>query len=176
MKDIYGDFNYSLLNFISAAVSKHDYVTLEKLGLDRDRVQRLCNMPLGQLQRFKRMRLPIADIHIDPHHFDLCLDYICSESERDDVKNRMIEMGASAVMLSELAGMDITEYRKRRQNLDMDRAQQGRPASLTAEECVIVGRVWKKHENVKDPLLRYFNVGVETQIPLNKIWVFMRIN
>jgi len=176
MKNVYAEFNYSLLNFISSAVSNHDYITLQKMGLDRARAQRLCDMPLSQLQQFKRMTLPLADISIDPKHFDLCLDYICTEAEHNEIKNKMIEMDASAAMLNELAGMDISEYRSRRVHLGLDRAQQGRPASLSADECVMVSRVWKKYENEKDLLLRYFHVGVETRLPLNRIWVFMRLN
>lgn len=175
MENIYSELNYSIVNFIGAANSAHDFRALKQLGLSDDQINRLSKMPFEQLQRFKAMRTPIAEVTINPRHFDLCMDYIISEATIDDIKNQMIKMDASAAMLTELAGMDITEYRSRRTHLGLDKATQGRPASLSSDESIILSQAWSKFQIETDNMMRYFRVGVDTGLPLNKVWAFMQL-
>jgi len=175
MENIYSELNYSIINFIGAARSANDFRALKQLGVSDKQIDRLSKMPFDQLQRFKSMRTPIAQVSIDPRHFDLCMDYIVTEATVDDIKNQMIVMDASAAMLAELTGMDPSEYRTRRQRLGLEKASQGRPASLNEHESIIVGQSWSKFSDEPDLLKRYFNVGIDTQIALNRVWAFMQL-
>lgn len=175
MDNIYSHINDSILQFIGTAYEKNDYRILKQLGLNDDQIQRLNQMPLKQIRRFKALQTPLGKITIDPRHFDHCMNYVEKESDSDELKDLMIKMDASAAMLEALTGMDILEYRTRRIRLGLDKATQGRPASLTPDESIMVSQAWLKHEDLDDELLRYYNVGLETNIPLNKIWAFIQL-
>ena len=175
MENIYSELNYSIINFIAAARQANDFRALKQLGLDNQLIERLSKMSFDQMQRFKSLRTPIAKVTVDPRHFELCMDYIVTESTADDIKNQMILMNASAAMLADLAGMDITEFRTRRKRLGLEKASQGRPVSLTADESIILSQAWSKYDDEKNELMRYFKVGVDTKLPLNSVWAFMKL-
>jgi len=87
----------------------------------------------------------------------------------------MIQMDASAAMLEALTGMDIMEYRSRRTRLGLDKATQGRPASLNSDESIVLSQSWTKFNDEQDDMMRYFKVGLDTRLPLNKVWAYMRL-
>lgn len=176
MENIYSHINDSILKFIGTAYEKNDYRILKQLGLNDEQIQRLNKMPMNQIQRFRSLQAPLGKITIDPRHFDHCMNYVEKESNTDELKDQMINMGASAAMLDSLTGMDIIDYRARRIRLGLDKASQGRPASLNAEESIIVSQAWVKHENTKDELTHYYEVGLDTNIALNKIWAYMKLD
>ena len=130
---------------------------------------------MKQFQRFNAMRTPIATVEFNPRHFDLCVDYIIKESGADEIKDQMIQMEASAAMLEALTGMNIMDYRSRRTRLGMDKASQGRPASLTIDESNSLSQSWLKFNDEQDDMMRYFKVGLDTRLPLNKVWAYLRL-
>ncbi len=175
MNNIYSDLNVQIISFIGAAICTNDFSALKQWGLDENSIQRCGQLSLNQLQRLKSLRTPIADISVDQRRFSLTLDYLIEEDKSDNIKNKMINMQASAAMLNRLIGMDITEYRSRRTALGLDKASQGRPGALNDDETIIISQAWQKYHDDAD-FIRYYKVGMETHIPLNKVWAFMQIN
>jgi len=175
MENIYSELNTSIVRFIIAAYEANDFRALKQLGLSGKQVKRIIDMPMKQFQRFNAMRTPIATVEFNPRHFDLCVDYIIKESGEDEIKDQMIKMDASAAMLETLTGMNIMDYRSRRTRLGMDKASQGRPASLTIDESNILSQSWLKFNDEQDDMMRYFKVGLDTRLPLNKVWAYMRL-
>ncbi|MBC8209465.1 MAG: DUF2857 family protein [Gammaproteobacteria bacterium] len=175
MENIYSELNTCIVRFIIAAYEANDFRALKQLGLSDKQVKRVIEMPMKQFQRFNAMRTPIAAVEFNPRHFDLCVDYIIKESGADEIKDQMIQMDASAAMLEALTGMDIMEYRSRRTRLGLDKATQGRPASLTSDESITLSQSWMKFNDEQDVTMRYFKVGLDTRLPLNKVWAYMRL-
>jgi len=175
MENIYSELNTSIVRFIIAAYEANDFRALKQLGLSDKQVKRVIDMPMKQFQRFNAMRTPIATVEFNPRHFDLCVDYIVKESGADEIKDQMIQMEASAAMLESLTGMNIMDYRSRRIRLGMDKASQGRPACLSIDESNLLSDSWNKFNDEQDDMMRYFKVGLDTRLPLNKVWACLRL-
>ncbi len=173
MENIYSELNASIFRFIVAAYDNNDFRALQQMGLNDTHVKRVIDMPMMQFERLKSRPWSIAQISFDPRRLDVILDDADHEHNLDEIKNTMIRMQASAAMLQALTGMDIAEYRKRRDRLGLDKAQQGRPAALSPDESIRLAEAWSRHHEAENPLFRYYRVGVDTGIPLNKVWAYM---
>ena len=173
--NIYSDLNTTLVRFILSAYHANDFRALDDLGVSKDQINRLVQMPAIQMQKFSGLRTPLANIKFCQRRFDIFIDTIDKEATRDDIINQMIKLDASAAMLDTMAGLDITEFRARRIKLGMDKASQGRPASLLPDESIILDDAWLKHKVEPDELIRYLKVGLETNLPLNRVWAYIRL-
>jgi hypothetical protein len=175
-ENLFGDLNNTLIQLIVTAHKSNNFRALESLGLTHEQVDRVARMSIYQIQQFNQLRSAIADISFDSRRFDICINYIQNESDIDTVKDHMIQMDASSAMLLELAGMDIQEYRGRRRRMSLDKPFQGRPGLLNPDEAKRVNTSWLGHRDETNELLHYHKVGVDTGLPLNKIWAHMRLD
>ncbi len=174
--NLFGGVNAEIIRLVVDAYDQSDSRVLDLLGLNKTQIIKLRNLTMGQISQVMRQRTPIANITFDSRRFDLLVRHIEMESSRDGILDGLIVMHASAAMLYELAGMDSKSYRARRAKLGLVKATQGRPASLSSDESITLQRSWSRYRHFEDdPLKRYHSVGMDTSIPLNRVWSFMQL-
>lgn len=173
MENIYSDLNSSIIRFLAQAYSEGNHGLLRKMGISEGQIQRMMDLPYSHIQRLHRLHSPIAEINFS-NRLDLWLDHVSKEVSRDQMIDRMIQMGASASMLDALACIPVAEFRQRRKRLGLGSGKQGRPTALDSTEMLRVNEVYKEHQDESDELTRYYLIGLDTKIELNRVWAYMR--
>ncbi len=74
MDNIYSDLNTTLVRFIVSAYHANDFRALDDLGVSKDQINRLVQMPAIQMQKFSGLRTPLANIKF-------CHDWVDHEKD-----------------------------------------------------------------------------------------------
>ncbi len=162
--------NAFVINYITRLYQNRDFESLRTIGLSRETARRVANLSLRDSARLGNFRAQIAAIEVTEKHLDMMITHVQHEGAKDEIIDQLIQLGASQVMLWELTGIDHAEYRDRRQALGLPKALAGRPSVLTEEESTAVHNAWHKYAEETDVILRYYYIGLDTQILLSRVW------
>ena len=164
------NFNAFVIQHIYRLYQDRDFEGLLAIGLSKEAAKRVATLSLDDVARLENFRAQIADFKITEYHLEMMIKHVKHEGAKEELINQLIQLGASQVMLGELAGIQPAEYRERRQAMDLPKASAGRPSILTEQESTRVHHVWHHYAGELDDLLRYYYVGLDTNISLSRIW------
>ena len=166
----FSTLNAFIIQYIYRLYQDRDFESLRAIGLSRETAKRVVNLSLRDVARLENFRAQIAEFKVTESHLEMMINHVQHEDAKNELIDQLIQLGASQVMLWELSGIDPVEYRQRRQTLDMPKATAGRPSVLTEEESTALHHAWHKYAEEPDILLRYYYVGLDTQIVLSRVW------
>ncbi len=168
------EFSAFLIRSITKLFNHRKYDELAELGVNIETAKKISNLPLSDAEKLSFSRGRIGKVLVLDDIIQLKLRHIQHEASRDKLYDKLIQMGASHAMMHELSGMDATEFRERRNHLGLPKASAGRPSALTDNESTQVLNTWQRFKGEEDDLVRLVYVGCETNIPLSRIWQFLK--
>lgn len=176
MESSYGtSANAFLLREATKHYNNRDFDRLREMGLSPKTAKVIADLPIRIAERFACFRAEACSLKVVSDNYILMLiQHVQHEDRRDILTDQLIQMGASQAMLAELLGLDANDYRNRRRALGLPKACAGRPAALTEEESVRTHSALHRHRDEKDMLIKFYKVGMETGIPLARIWQHMQ--
>ncbi len=164
------NLNAFVIQYIYRLYQDRDVEGLRAIGLSKEVAKRVASLSLDEVGRLENFRAQIAEFKVTESHLEMMIKHVQHEGAKDELIDQLIQLGASQTMLAELAGIEPTEYRARRQALGLPNASAGRPSVLTEQESTKVHHVWHHYAGEPDDLLRYYYVGLDTDISLSRIW------
>ena len=162
--------NAFVIQYIYRLYKHRDFESLRAIGITRETAQRVANLSLDDVARLENFRAKLAEFKVTESHLQMMITHVQHEGAKDALIDQLINLGASQVMLWELSGIDHVDYRDRRRAIGLPKATAGRPSALTEEESTLVHHAWHKYTDEPDILLRYYYVGLDTQIALSRVW------
>lgn len=170
------EFNHVITRFILDLYHSGEDDALVQLGVSKSTAKELSELSLSSHQRLAKCQQLLGNVAIDEKKLKRLIQYVLHNDNKDNFINKLITMEASQSMLERLAGVEPHEFRQRRNLLDLPKAASGRPALLSDKEAINLTEAWQRHAEHKDDLLlRYYYVGIDTGIPLSRLWNHMQL-
>lgn len=170
------DLNNVITRFIIDLYHNGFFDALEQLGVSKSTAKELSELSISNHHRLTKCKQLLGNVFIDENRLKRLMRYIIHNETKDSFINQLIKMQASQSMLERLAGIDHHDFRQRRSLLDLPKAAAGRPAVLNDKEAIGLAKAWQRHADKENDLLqRYFYVGLDTGIPLSKVWNHMHL-
>lgn len=155
--------------------NNRDFDRLREMGLSPKTAKVIADLPIRITERLACFRAAACSLKVvSEDHILMLIQHVQHEDRRDILTDQLIQMNASQAMLADLLGMDANDYRNRRRALGLPKACAGRPTALTEEESVRTHSALHRHCDEKDILIKFYKVGMETGIPLARIWQHMQ--
>lgn len=111
-------------------------------GLQPEELAALRNMTVRDLCKVTDQRQPLLRVSIDPNQLRLC---VARARMRDDVeatKRWFVQRGTPHVLMQELYGTPIREFRSLRDEVGISSRQGGRPRVMKAADARRVRELW----------------------------------
>lgn len=171
------ELNHVITRFIIDLYHNGDFDALEQFGISKSTAKELSGLSINNHHRLTKCQQLLCNVFIDERRLKRLMQYIIHNETKDSFIDELIMMQASQPMLERLAGVDHHDFRQRRNLLDLPKAAAGRPAVLTDKEAIRVAESWQRHADKEHDLLqRYFYVGMDTGIPLSRLWNHMQLS
>ncbi|MEN8132069.1 MAG: STY4526/YPO1902 family pathogenicity island replication protein [Pseudomonadota bacterium] len=166
--------NTFIIQHIYRLYKRRDFEGLNDIGLSKETAKRVASLSLEDVARLESFRAKIAELRVTESHLEMMIAHVQHEGAKEELVDQLIQLGASQVMLWELSGIDHAEYRERRKTLGLPKASAGRPSALTEEESTALHIAWQRYADEEDILLRYYYVGLCTEISLSRVWNYLQ--
>ncbi len=171
------ELNHVITRFIIDLYHNGDFDALEQFGISKSTAKELSGLSISNHHRLTKCQQLLGNVFVDEKRLKRLMQYIIHNENKDSFINQLIKMQASQSMLERLAGVDHHDFRQRRNLLDLPKAAAGRPAVLSDKEAIGLAEAWQRHADKEHDLLqRYFYVGMDTGIPLSRLWNHMQLS
>ena len=130
-----------------------------RLGLQADDLAMLRNMSVQDICKLTDQGQPLVRISVDPRQLRLSLARARMRDDVEATKRWFIQRGTPHVLMQELYGTPIREFREMRTELDATTVRPGRPRVLKSAQAERVRELWKQLGSRTDLIERYKRIG-----------------
>ncbi|MDP8051536.1 STY4526/YPO1902 family pathogenicity island replication protein [Pasteurella atlantica] len=159
--------------------SKYNGESIKQLGIEPCIIQQLSTMSIYEL--YELAQSSCVKYSINTEHLGFCVHKIIQGRNQDKLVNEAILLGASRMMMKQIANISYGNFNKRRMQLDLFN-KRNKPHLLTNDEyqqlAILHDKYKKQHSIISrlDNLRCLIFLSKQTKIDINRIYQYFYLD
>ncbi len=160
---------FSVLSYATRTLEAGDESLLLVMGFLPEEIRAIEKLSLKHVKHLSALGSHFMDLRIDHASFKRVIASLERDTDRDRLRDDLLQAGAPSAMMAHYWGMTTTDCAVRRRVLETQ-TPPGRPQKPTDDQLETLWQIWRATEDIEDECERYLALARESGLSLTMIW------